>query len=720
MATTQNPGITLLKAFDPVGLLNNSARLADSRRSTSKDDAAQLNAITTGALTTDYEKIKNFVVIEDGVPKFSFDGATAEDFNNINEVAKGTQFTSYMPASNKYQKLTLKRILPGEQEDTYNITASDERGEEVPLTIGATNAGDDPVAGLSQSQLEEAFTVRFTSRLARVMNVDGSLPRNVQADLAGKFPASLAGPGRADQYRELEQRIKNSDKEREFLIRSLTDRQATLTASADETAAKQMNEGFAPYLRGLENGGITDEEVRRIGLDLYDNDEAAYRKALNADPAEVVKATESTSKTQTDADVKVKIAEAPDGLPQFQEPTIDRMGYRFEGGPTVYKNEVKNYLTNLEGFEGDASKFVKLFRNETRVGILQDVINTIGKQPDKLNALQAAIASEREVPQEERKNPQGTYPPRKLTDEQFAATVSVFAPPGSNALTDRVASELETVSDEDMLELFTGIEIPKGGFKENDRNELQEFLADNGVSDVRDLAKLDRVDRHTAALKMSIFIGTKPGSAEQRSLVQQLVNVGEGLPATYTPPTATERRTARTAVNTIVDKVDASKTSDAANTFIASDKTTEDVQAMSSAFANTFAGLQTANERLGEEANANGAVNISALNDLARKEKQVLTEFIKVQLYRDERSFKEFFTEFLKSDGDPTSLIGFDQLELEGAEEGITNQTRVRFGNTKKDFSLGDIANDSNKALAKQVMESLLRIKSLENQQRQQ
>jgi hypothetical protein len=717
MATTQNPGITLLKAFDPVGLLNNSARLADSRRSTSKEDAAQLNAITTGALTTDYEKIKDFVVIEDGVPKFSFDGATDEDFNNINEVAKGTQFTSYMPASNKYQKLTLNRILPGEQEGTFNITASDERGEEVPLTIGATNAGDDPVAGLSQSQLEEAFTVRFTSRLARVMNVDGSLPRNVQADLAGKFPASLAGPGRADQYRELEQRIKNSDKEREFLIRSLTDRQATLTASADETAAKQMNEGFAPYLRGLENGGITDEEVRRIGLDLYDNDEAAYRKALNADSTETVKATESTSKTQTGT--RVEIAEAPDGLPQFQERTRES-GRAYTGGSTVYKNEVKNYLTNLEGFEGDPNKFVKLFRNEKRVGILQDVINTIGKQPDKLNALQAAIASEREVPETERKNVRGTYLPRNLTDEQFAATVSVFAPPGSNALTDRVASELETVSDEDMLELFTGIEIPEGGFKENDRNELQEFLADNGVSDVRDLAKLDRVDRHTAALKMSIFIGTKPGSAEQRSLVQQLVNVGEGLPATYTPPTATERRTARTAVNTIVDKVDASKTSDAANAFIASDKTTEDVQAMSSAFANTFAGLQTANERLGEEANANGVVNISALNDLARKEKQVLTEFIKVQLYRDERSFKEFFTEFLKSDGDPTSLIGFDQLELEGAEEGITNQTRVRFGNTKKDFSLGDIANDSNKALAKQVMESLLRIKSLENQQRQQ
>lgn len=400
MATTQNPGITLLKAFDPVGLLNNSARLADSRRSTSTEDAAQLNAIATGALTTDYEKIKDFVVIEDGVPKFSFDGATAEDFNNINEVAKGTQFTSYMPASNKYQKLTLNRILPGEQEGTFNITATDERGEEVPLTMGATNAGDDPVAGLSQSQLEEAFNVRFNSRLARVMNVDGSLPKNIQADFAGKFPASLGGPGRADQYRELEQRIKNSDKEREFLIRSLTDRQATLTASADEAAAKQMNEGFAPYLRGLENGGITDEEVRRIGLDLYDNDEAAYRKALNADSTEAVKATESPSETQTGT--RVDIAKAPDGLPQFQERTRES-GRAYTGGSTVYKNEVKNYLTNLEGFEGDPNKFVKLFRNEKRVGILQDVINTIGKQPDKLNALQAAIASEREVPQEERK-----------------------------------------------------------------------------------------------------------------------------------------------------------------------------------------------------------------------------------------------------------------------------------------------------------------------------
>ena len=92
MATTQNPGITLLKAFDPVGLLNNSARLADSRRSTSVADAAQLNAIATGALTTDYEKIKNFVVIEDGVPKFSFDGATAEDYNKLADYYAWTMF----------------------------------------------------------------------------------------------------------------------------------------------------------------------------------------------------------------------------------------------------------------------------------------------------------------------------------------------------------------------------------------------------------------------------------------------------------------------------------------------------------------------------------------------------------------------------------------------------------------------------------------------------
>tara|TARA_R110002020_G_scaffold379319_1_gene590489 strand:- start:699 stop:2852 length:2154 start_codon:yes stop_codon:yes gene_type:complete len=717
MATTQNPGLTFLKALDPISLLNNSANLANSRRDASKDEVDQLNAITTGALITDFEKVKKFVGIDNGQIKISFDGATAEDYNNITQVAKGTKFTTWVPASKKYQELTLNQILPGEEEGTFNITGINESGNEVPLTVGATNAGDDPVDILSQSQLEEGVAVGLNARLARAITVNKSLPSNIASNLLGKFPASLSGPGRTDQYKELQQTIKNSDKQRKFVTRLATERQADLTASADEDAAAQMNAGFAPYLRGLENGGITDEQVRKIGLGLYDNDEAAYRKALNADSTEAVKATESTSETQTGT--RVDIAKAPDGLPQFQERTRES-GRSYTGGSTVYKNEVKNYLTNLEGFEGDPNKFVKLFRNEKRVGILQDVINTIGKQPDKLNALQAAIASEREVPQEERKNVRGTYLPRNLTDEQFAATVSVFAPPGSNALTDRVASELETVSDEDMLELFTGIEIPEGGFKENDRNELQEFLENNGVSDVRDLAKLDRVDRHTAALKMSIFIGTKPGSAEQRSLVQQLVNVGEGLPATYTPPTATERRTARTAVNTLVDKVDASKISDAANAFIASDKTTEDVQEMSSAFANTFAGLQTANERLGEEANANGAVNISALNDLARKEKQVLTEFIKVQLYRDEGSFKEFFTEFLKSDGDPTSLIGFDQLNLEGAENGITDQTRVRFGNTKKDFSLGKIANDSNKALAKQVMESLLRIKSLENQQRQQ
>ncbi len=719
MATTQNPGITLLKAFDPVGLLNNSARLADSRRSTSVADAAQLNAIATGALTTDYEKIKNFVVIEDGVPKFSFDGATAEDYNNINEVAKGTKFTSWMPASNKYQELTLNRILPGEQEGTFNITATDERGEEVPLTIGATNAGDDPVAGLSQSQLEEAFNVRFTSRLARVMNVDGSLPKNIQADFAGKFPASLGGPGRADQYRELEQRIKNSDKEREFVIRSLTDRQAILTASADEAAAKQMNADFVPYLRGLENGGITDEEVRRIGLGLYDNDEAAYRKALNADPAEV------KSKGDEAPTLENKVETSTVGDTDFygssEEPLLLPSSKSTKGGRGQFIRETRTYLSKLPGFEGDSDDFVDIFNSKERVGLLEDVIEATKERPERLNALQKAMVSAREVPQEERKNPQGTYLPRKLTDELLSATVATFLAPGdSSKAAETVKGKLSNVSDENMLKLFTGIEIPQGGFTENDRNELQEFLADNGVSDVRDLAKLDRVDRHTAALKMSIFIGTKPGSAEQRSLVQQLVNVGEGLPATYTPPTAAERRTARTAVNTIVDKVDASKISDAANAFIASDKTPEDVQAMSSSFANTFAGLQTANERLGEEANANGAVNISALNDLARKEKQVLTEFIKVQLYRDEGSFKEFFTEFFKVDGDPTSLIGFDQLNLEGAENGITDQTSVRFGNTKKNFSLGDIANDSNKALAKQVMESLLRIKSLENQQRQQ
>ena len=319
MATTQNPGLTFLKALDPISLLNNSANLANSRRDASKDEVDQLNAITTGALITDFEKVKKFVGIDNGQIKISFDGATAEDYNNITQVAKGTKFTTWVPASKKYQELTLNQILPGEEEGTFNITGINESGNEVPLTVGATNAGDDPVDILSQSQLEEGVAVGLNARLARAITVNKSLPSNIASNLLGKFPASLSGPGRTDQYKELQQTIKNSDKQRKFVTRLATERQADLTASADEDAAAQMNAGFAPYLRGLENGGITDEQVRKIGLGLYDNDEAAYRKALNADSTEAVKATESTSETQTGT--RVDIAKAPDGLPQFQERT---------------------------------------------------------------------------------------------------------------------------------------------------------------------------------------------------------------------------------------------------------------------------------------------------------------------------------------------------------------------------------------------------------------